>query len=238
MAASGAASGTFGSNRRILRVETSLNDPGRLLSVFLEGALGRSGRKRARKAARFLSGNRGFITASGLLTAAGVAWGIYDSVVNTGATGATGAAGAMSGTGATGATVAVGVPPLPSSVPPEVLRIVRLAVSAARADGELSAPERAIILQHARAAGVEPEAQLELDRPRPLAEIVHGVTEEPAGHELYTLAFTIVRADETVTGGERIYLAQLAHQLGIDVPTAARLESATAASIDAADATT
>jgi hypothetical protein len=41
-----------------------------------------------------------------------------------------------------------------------------------------------------------------------------------------------------VTGGERIYLAQLAHQLGIDVPTAARLESATAASIDAADATT
>ena len=51
------------------------------------------------------------------------------------------------------------VPPLPatgaddaataSTVPAEVLRIVRLAVSAARADGELSAPERALILEHA-----------------------------------------------------------------------------------------
>ena len=38
------------------------------------------------------------------------------------------------------------------------------------------------------------------------------------------LAFTIVRADETVSGAERIYLAQLAHQLGLDAATAARLE--------------
>ena len=220
-------------------METTLNDPAQLLSLFLEGALGRSGRKRAHKAARFLSGHKGLVTASGLLTAAGVAWGIYDSLKNT-ATGATGA-GAIGASGAVGATgggaagaTSTTVPPLPSPIPAEVLRIVRLAVSAARADGELSPPERALILEHARKAGVETEAEGELERPHPLAEIVRGVSEQPARHDLYTLAFTIVRADETVTGGERIYLAQLAHQLGIDAPTAARLESAAAANIDAA----
>ena len=241
----GLSGGTFGTNRRILSVETTLNDPGQLLSIFLEGALGRSGRKRTRNAVSFLRGHRGFVTASGLLAAAGVAWGIYDSLKNaaTGATGATsaagaGAAGATGPLAATGFGEADGAPavatPLPTSMPLEVLRIVRLAVSAARADGELSAPERALILEHARKAGVEVEAERELDQPHPLAEIVHGVTEETARHDLYTLAFAIVRADETVTGGERIYLAQLAYQLGIDATTAARLESTAGASIDAA----
>jgi uncharacterized membrane protein YebE (DUF533 family) len=214
-----------------------LNDPAQLLSLILDGALGRSGRKRARKAARFLRGHKSVVTASGLLAAAGVAWGIYDSLKP-------GAAGAMGAAGATGA-VPQPVPPVPgapaagtatvssSALPAEVLRLVRLAVSAARADGDLSAPERALILEHARRAGVEAEAERELDRPHPLADIVRGVPDEPSRHDLYTLAFTIVRADETITGGERIYLAQLAYQLGIDAPTVARLESATAASIDA-----
>ena len=43
--------------------------------------------------------------------------------------------------------------------------------------------------------------------------------------QLYTLAFTIVRADEAVTGGERIYLAQLAHRLGLDAAAVTRLEA-------------
>ncbi len=47
------------------------------------------------------------------------------------------------------------------------------------------------------------------------------------------LAFTIVRADETVTGAERVYLAQLAYQLGLDAATVAQLETDTAARIDA-----
>lgn len=217
------------SSRRILSVETTLNDPAQLLSLFLEGALGRSGRKRASNAARFLSGHKGLVTASGLLAAAGVAWGIYDSLQKNGVTGAM-----TPTTGATGATGAAVVPPLPSTMPAEVLRIVRLAVSAARADGELSAPERALILEHARKAGVEAEAERELDQPHPLADIVRGVTLESARHDLYTLAYAIVRADEAVTGGERIYLAQLAYQLGIDASTAARLESVAAAGIDAA----
>jgi uncharacterized membrane protein YebE (DUF533 family) len=220
-------------------METTLNDPAQLLSLFLEGALGRSGRKQTRKAMRFISGRKGLITASGVLAAAGVAWGIFDSLKQQG-----GAAPVASGSDgfapASGlASTAAGVttpPPLPSTIPAEVLRVVRLAVSAARADGELSPPERAMILEHARRAGVETEAVSELDRPHPLADIVSGVAEEAARHDLYTLAFAIVRADESVTGGERIYLAQLAHLLKIDAATTARLESSAAAGIDGAGA--
>jgi uncharacterized membrane protein YebE (DUF533 family) len=73
----------------------------------------------------------------------------------------------------------------------------------------------------------------ELQTLRPLAEIVGGVTDPKLKADLYTLAFTLVRADESVTGAERIYLAQLAHQLGLDATAAARLESEAAAHIDA-----
>lgn len=222
-----------------------MNDPAQLLSLFLNGALGRSGRKRARKAARFVTGHRGLVTSSALLAAAGVAWGIYDSL-KAGAAGAPGAApsgaapSGVPGTGVAGTGVAAAVPPIPgqaaaSTMPAEVLRIVRLAVSAARADGTLTAPERALILEQARKAGVEAAAEQELDRPHPLADIVRGVTDDRARHDLYILAFTIVRADEDVTGGERIYLAQLAHQLGLDAATAARLESETIARIEASN---
>ena len=210
-----------------------MNDPAQLLSLFLNGALGRSGRKRARKASSFLTGHRGMVTSSALLAAAGVAWGIYDSLKS-------GGAGAAPAGGAS--PVAPPVPPIPSpagadgATPAEVLRVVRLAVSAARADGTMSAPERTLILEQARKAGVEAVAAQALDQPHPLAEIVRGVTDERARHDLYVLAFTIVRADEEVTGGERIYLAQLAHQLGIDAATTGRLEADTVARIDTADA--
>ena len=56
------------------------NNPADILSVVLRGAMGRSGRKRARRATKFITGNGGFLTASTVLAAAGVAWGIYDSV--------------------------------------------------------------------------------------------------------------------------------------------------------------
>ncbi len=48
------------------------------------------------------------------------------------------------------------------------------------------------------------------------------------------LAFTIVRADDAVSGAERIYLAQLAHALGLDAATAAAMEQQTATAIDSA----
>jgi uncharacterized membrane protein YebE (DUF533 family) len=216
-------------------------DATEIVSIFLRGALGGRGRKRARRAVSFLTGHRGFLTASTVLGAAGVAWGIYDSLKSSGAQGAAGAVSAAGAAGAAGAANAAGAipPPIPgmmsdtSVLPSDVVRIVRLAVSAARADGELSPQERALIIEHARAAGIETAVEQELASPRPLSDIVRGVTDASRQHDLYVLAFAIVRADESVSGAERIYLAQLAHQLGIDPATAARLEQTTAATIDA-----
>jgi uncharacterized membrane protein YebE (DUF533 family) len=110
--------------------------------------------------------------------------------------------------------------------------VVRLAVSAARADGTLADAERAAILRHGREAGIAEHVDAELAQPRPLGEIVAGVTAEAARRDLYVLAFTIVRADETVSGAERIYLAQLAHALGLDPAAAVALEQQTGAAID------
>ena len=204
-----------------------LNNPVDLLSLVLGGALGRSGRKRASKAARFLGGRGGFLSASTLIAAAGVAWGIYDSVKGQ-AQGASGASGGVPGVPAVPA-----VPVLPEPLPDPVMRVIRLAVSAARADGDLSEKERALILERAREAGLEAAVEAELATPHPLATIVRGLTHEEGRKELYVLAFTIVRADELVSGAERIYLAQLAHQLGLDAATVAALETETAAKIDA-----
>jgi uncharacterized membrane protein YebE (DUF533 family) len=205
-----------------------LNNPAEILSIVLRGALGGSGRKRARKASRFLRGNGRFLTASTVMAAAGVAWGIYDSVKGQASAGPGAPAGGPGGV----------VPPIPSTAAPlldPMLQVIRLAVSAARADGELAPQERALILERAREAGLEAVVEAELAQPRPLAEIVRNVADAAQKKELYILAFAIVRADEAVTGAERIYLAQLAHQLGLDPPAAAALETETAAAIDAED---
>jgi uncharacterized membrane protein YebE (DUF533 family) len=105
-------------------------------------------------------------------------------------------------------------------------------ISAAGADGHLGPEEREAILAEARKAGAEDAVARELESPRPLADIVAGVGDTKLREDLYTLAFGIVRADETVTGGERIYLAQLAHQLGLEKDAVARLEEKAAGRID------
>ena len=220
-----------------------LNNPADILSIVLRGALGRSGRKRARRATRYVTGHGGFLTASTVLAAAGVAWGIFDSMKGQDVPQVPSVPGVPNvpmGVGANvplGATVPGGPPPipvLPTDLPDPVLQMIRLAVSASRADGELTAQEREQILARAKAAGLEAIIEPELAQTsRPLAEIVRGVTEPAARREFYTLAFTIVRADEVVTGAERIYLAQLAHRLGLDPAAVAAIETETAAKIDA-----
>ena len=215
-----------------------LNNPADVLSIVLRGTLGRSGRKRARRASRFLTGNRGFLSTSAIIAAAGVAWGIYDTVTAKNQPAAV--PGVPNVPQVPGAGVGT-VPPVPSMPSPPgafeaaldpVARVIRLAVSAAKADGTLADSERALIIARAREAGLESVVETELGQSRPLAEIVRGVTDPQMKKDLYVVAFTIVRADETVSGAERIYLAQLAHQLGLDTASVTSLEAETSANID------
>jgi uncharacterized membrane protein YebE (DUF533 family) len=213
-----------------------------ILDGLVRGALG-SRKKSWRRASHAVRGG-GLVNAKTLLAAAGVAWGLYETWQAQQARGA----GAPSGeppAGAPSAPAHGGLPPLPAGTPPTpraedsglpgpVLRLLRLMISAARADGELGPAERERILAEAREVGAEALVQRELDAPRPLGEVVAGVTDPQFKEQLYTLAFTIVRADEAVTGGERIYLAQLANRLSLDAATVSRLEAEAAARIDAA----
>jgi uncharacterized membrane protein YebE (DUF533 family) len=216
-------------------------DVEQLLGDVIRGALGARG-KRHRGAWRALTGHHGsFVTPATIVGALGLAWGVYETMTSSSSVTATPAAGTNQA-----------VPPIPSasspasplrtpdpgaaaapSVPPEVARVIRLTVSATRADGTLSDAEQASILAHAGRAGAESVVREELARPTPLAAIVAGVA-ETARPELYRLAFTIVRADETVSGGERIYLAQLAHALGLTPEQAAAIEAKGAKVIDEA----
>ncbi len=211
-----------------------LNSPADVLSIVLRGTLGRSGRKRARKASRFLTGHKGFLSTSALIGMAGVAWGIYDTMKAQQAAPAS-PVPPVPGVPAVPQAGFPAVPGVPGAVEAAfdpVARVIRLAVSAAKADGNLSDAERTLILDRAREAGLEAAVEVELGQARPLAEIVGGVTDPEMKKELYVLAYTIVRADETVSGAERIYLAQLAHRLGLDAASVTALEAEISARID------
>jgi len=112
------------------------------------------------------------------------------------------------------------------------MRMLRLAISAAGADGVVSDGERSAIVEQARTAGVGDLVEAELNQPRPLREIVAGVTDVNQRATLYVLAFSVLRGDEQPSGAERIYLAQLANLLGLEPAEAERLEKSAAASID------
>lgn len=205
-----------------------------LLGSVVRGAL--TGKKKRRKGAtRFLTGGSGsLLNASTLLAAAGVAWGVYETMTKKDPVYA---GPGPQPQGPSAPPPGMPTPPLPvmgPEVPPDVLRLVRLVISAARADGSLGEGEQQAILEQARAAGAEHIVARELQSAFTLPQIVAGVSDPTQREELYTLAFAIVRGDEQVTGGERIYLAQLANQLGLDPAATARLEQQAAARIDAA----
>jgi uncharacterized membrane protein YebE (DUF533 family) len=219
-----------------------------MLGALIEGALG-GRRKRSHGALRYLTGGGGSIINAGtLLTAAGLAWGAYEAATRQGASAPAGPAPAgpvppvpvPSPPQNYGGTLPPPppLPPLPGhanapALPADLLRAVRLAISAARVDGSLAAEERELIVAKAREVGAEQIVDQEIMTARPLAEIVKGVTDPQQCAELYGMAFAIVRADETVSGTERIYLAQLAHHLGLDPADTHRLETEVAAKIDA-----
>jgi uncharacterized membrane protein YebE (DUF533 family) len=224
-------------------------DESMLLNGVLRSVLG-GRRKRSKKAMRYLGGSLGgslgsiggslLSNPSVLLTAAGVAWGIYETLQQGQA--GTPAHGTPAGTGFPSQGVPGTTPPLPplpvvgntaAPVSDPALQMVRLAISAANADGSVSEQERNAILDHARSAGVERIVEQELAQPRPLAEIVAGVSDDTQRATLYVLAFSILRGDEQPSGAERIYLAKLAHLLGLDPKTVQQLEQNAARRIDA-----
>jgi len=190
---------------------------------------------------RYLTGGRGsLINAGTLLTAAGLAWGAYEAATRRtegpGGVPAPGPGPASGGGSQPPPLPGVTQGPAPPAMPPDMLRLVRLTIAAARVDGRLTDKERAAILEQARGVGAEAVVEQEIQSPRPLAEIVAGVSDPGLKEQLYVLAFAVVRADEGVSGAERIFLAQLAHALGLDPAPTARLESEAAARIDEAAA--
>lgn len=210
-------------------------DESMLLNGVLRSVLG-GRRRRSRRALGYLTGGgRGsfWTNPTTLLTAAGMAWGIFETMQQD----SQGSGGSVA-VGAMGSSSAA-TPPLPnvgaqtSAVSPETLRIVRLAISAANADGSVSEVERAAIVDQAKTAGVADIIETEMRQPRPLAEIVSGVSDAGQRATMYVLAYSMVRGDEQPSGAERIYLAQLANLLGIDVGTVQQLEQTAASRIEA-----
>ena len=124
-------------------------DPERLVGGLIEGALlGRPGRRHALR--RLTGGSGSLLSASNLLAAAGLVWGLYEAAQGETARSPQPAGAALP-------------PPLPMTgaanpapgVPDPLRRIVRLTLSAARADGDLSLEERGRILAKARELGAE-----------------------------------------------------------------------------------
>ena len=206
-------------------------DPSRLVDGVLRGVFG-GRRKRSRNALRFLTGRRGgwLSNPNALLMAAGVAWGIFETLGQTPAP-------------ATAPSTPPSTPPLPTTagavsiaVGSDALRLVRLTISAASADGTISERERAAIVEQSQASGGADLVAAELAQPRPLKEIVSGITGPAEGATLYVLAYTILRADdEPISGAERIYLAQLANLVGLSPEDVQKLEKDAGNRIDAQD---
>jgi len=222
-------------------------NPEDLIGSLLRGALTSRGKSANRAIHAITHGHpQSLIRLRHLVGAAAVAWGMYEAHQ---AKNAGGFAGGASGSPAPEPDSPLPTPrqsvpppipqaPPPPGVPPEIARAIRLLISASRADGDLAPEEGQRIARLASEAGPAAEAlvRAELQSPRPLDEIVAGIDDPAQKAELYALAFTLLRADENVTGAERIYLAQLAHRLGFDAATAARLEQEAAATIDKEEA--
>jgi uncharacterized membrane protein YebE (DUF533 family) len=225
-------------------------DPEYVIGSVLKSVL-TGGRKRSRGALDFLTGGKrqpgGLLTPGSLLTMVGLAWGAWESMQKS-TVPVGGGASPVPGTGPSAPSTPP--PPIPGQTPAPkasspvatdatgdqlprgALRIIQLLVSAARADGAMTSDEQQAILERARELGVERHVQDELAHGHSLREIVGDVTDPDLREKLYGLAFTVVRADEQVNGGERIYLAQLAHHIGLDPAAVAQIEKQIASQID------
>jgi uncharacterized membrane protein YebE (DUF533 family) len=221
----------------------------RLLTSVASDAIGLRG-KRGRRTMGFLGGRRrSFLGPSSLIGIAGLAVGAYQIFKDK-----SGSAPSAPRRVEPGTTV-IDAPPstLGAARPAESgdrarsdpsraalaleelpLRAVRLMIAAARCDGTLGEEELGRLLSHARDAGLEAQMRSEWQAPRPLSEICAGIESPEHKRELYVLAYSVLRADDEVSGAERIFLAQLAARLALTPEIAASIERDTAQQIDLA----
>ncbi len=220
-----------------------------LLTSVAQNAMGMRGKSHQRALGFLAGGQRSMLSTSSLIGLAGVAVAAYQIFkdhsssqasaprpVDPGATVVDRSGRALDSLGS-GAPATI-VPPLPI-VPPLAqtvsdlpLRALRLMIAAARCDTQLGEEEMARLASSAKDAGLENEMRAEWQSPRPLALILRGVSDPEQKRELYTLAFTILRADDEVNAAERIFLAQVASNLALTPEMTAKIERETAQQID------
>jgi tellurite resistance protein len=129
-----------------------------------------------------------------------------------------------------GATPAPAVPAAAVALPQNLLPLVQLAVSAARADGELSDDEVAVIRGHAQKLGAQSLLDAELQARRPLESITSAFVTPEQRQMAYAIAYAVVHGEGDVSAGERMYLTQLQRLLQLDHQDVERIEAETLAS--------
>ena len=96
------------------------------------------------------------------------------------------------------------------------LRMIRVMIGAANADGRLDESEESAILDRLRGAGLTEEEKLflldELHRPLSIAELTQGITDPGTAKTMYLLAAGTIEID---TEQERQWLDELGGQLGL-----------------------
>lgn len=202
------------------------------------------------------SAGSGLLNAGTLLTVGGLIWGALETMQQGAAAGAGPAGGPVAPTPSgpaspgpahgvasmpplvagppplppiPGATPPTGSPVAPASVPPALLPLVQLAVSAARADGELSDEEVAVISERAASLGAGALVASELQQRRSLDAITPAFTTPEQRAIAYALAYAVVHGQGAVAPGERMYLTQLQRLLRLDHTEVERIERETLA---------
>ncbi len=118
------------------------------------------------------------------------------------------------------------VPP-PPPLPTALLPLIQLAVSAARADGELSDEEIALIRDRADTLGAAALVDAELQARRPLDSIASAFVSPQQREVAYAVAYAVVRGQDGISPGERMYLTQLQRLLALPHDIVDRIERET-----------
>jgi uncharacterized membrane protein YebE (DUF533 family) len=119
-----------------------------------------------------------------------------------------------------------GTPPPAGPAAQELsVRLIRIMVAAAHADGTMDAAEERAVLDKMRGAELSQEEKLfllnELHQPRGLEELTAGITDPSVAKTMYMLAVAAISID---TERERAWLNELAGRLGISQEIQAFIE--------------